>query len=369
MSERFRGRLPDRDRLDPPAQAAGGDGGRAVLRHLRAGAGRDAGTEGAGGRARRAARGPRRRSRSPRCRAPGADRGPGTAGRRVTLSWPLATPRPVACRTCVATVAGNLFELQQFSGLRCSTCACRRPSPPPIPARASAIDGTRAPGGRRRPAADRHHRQAQRRALARRHRRRWSTRSAPAASTSSRTTNCRPTARLPVRGPRPRGDARSIDHHADRTGKKVMFAFNLTGELDEMRRRHDLVLDARRHLRHGEPQFGRARRHDRAAPARAAADPRAPQRLGLSVAPPAARLVDYRRLAEALAARRAPTTCTSTGCATSSARADDSVIASARALLTPMFARQALHRHAGLLLRPVGGAGARTPTPRSASPT
>ena len=37
---------------------------------------------------------------------------------------------------------------------------------------------------------------------------------------------------------------------------------------------------------------------------------------------------------------------------------DDSVIASARACLTPMFDGQALHRDAGLLLRPVGGAGA-----------
>ena len=33
-----------------------------------------------------------------------------------------------------------------------------------------------------------------------------------------------------------------IDRHADRLGRKVMFAFNLTGDLDEMRRRHDHVL-------------------------------------------------------------------------------------------------------------------------------
>ena len=32
--------------------------------------------------------------------------------------------------------------------------------------------------------------------------------------------------------------------HAERTGKMVMFAFNLTGEIDEMRRRHDLVVEA-----------------------------------------------------------------------------------------------------------------------------
>jgi ribulose-bisphosphate carboxylase large chain len=35
---------------------------------------------------------------------------------------------------------------------------------------------------------------------------------------------------------------RVIRNHADRTGKKVMFAFNLTGEVDEMLRRHDTVL-------------------------------------------------------------------------------------------------------------------------------
>jgi len=34
-----------------------------------------------------------------------------------------------------------------------------------------------------------------------------------------------------------------INDHADRTGKKVMYAFNLTGELEQMRRRHDLVRD------------------------------------------------------------------------------------------------------------------------------
>ncbi|MBM3337037.1 MAG: ribulose 1,5-bisphosphate carboxylase, partial [Betaproteobacteria bacterium] len=32
-----------------------------------------------------------------------------------------------------------------------------------------------------------------------------------------------------------------INRHAERSGKKVMYAFNLTGELDEMKCRHDLV--------------------------------------------------------------------------------------------------------------------------------
>ena len=37
---------------------------------------------------------------------------------------------------------------------------------------------------------------------------------------------------------------RVIEQHADKTGKKVMFAFNVTGEVDQMRRRHDEVLAA-----------------------------------------------------------------------------------------------------------------------------
>nr|WP_256439167.1 RuBisCO large subunit C-terminal-like domain-containing protein [Rubellimicrobium arenae] len=40
---------------------------------------------------------------------------------------------------------------------------------------------------------------------------------------------------------RVRAVMRVIRDHADRTGKRVMFAFNLTGEVDEMRARHDLV--------------------------------------------------------------------------------------------------------------------------------
>lgn len=35
-----------------------------------------------------------------------------------------------------------------------------------------------------------------------------------------------------------------INRHEDRTGKKVMYAFNVTGTVDEMRRRHDIVRDA-----------------------------------------------------------------------------------------------------------------------------
>ena len=41
---------------------------------------------------------------------------------------------------------------------------------------------------------------------------------------------------------RVRAVMRVINEHSDRTGKKVMYAFNLTGEIDEMKRRHDTVL-------------------------------------------------------------------------------------------------------------------------------
>ncbi|MDI4644698.1 ribulose-bisphosphate carboxylase large subunit family protein [Cohnella hashimotonis] len=35
-----------------------------------------------------------------------------------------------------------------------------------------------------------------------------------------------------------------IERVADRTGRKTMYAFNITGDIDELRRRHDLVLEA-----------------------------------------------------------------------------------------------------------------------------
>ncbi|GAB4451230.1 MAG: ribulose-bisphosphate carboxylase large subunit family protein [Armatimonadaceae bacterium] len=37
---------------------------------------------------------------------------------------------------------------------------------------------------------------------------------------------------------------RVLNDHADRTGKKVMYAFNITDDLDKMRRHHDTVLEA-----------------------------------------------------------------------------------------------------------------------------
>ena len=36
---------------------------------------------------------------------------------------------------------------------------------------------------------------------------------------------------------------KAINHYADRTGKKPMYAFNVSGGIDEMKRKHDLVLE------------------------------------------------------------------------------------------------------------------------------
>lgn len=37
---------------------------------------------------------------------------------------------------------------------------------------------------------------------------------------------------------------REVNRAADRTGRKLMYAFNITGDIDELRRGHDLVRDA-----------------------------------------------------------------------------------------------------------------------------
>ena len=62
----------------------------------------------------------------------------------------------------------------------------------------------------------------------------WSPGFVPRASTSSRMTSCRRMARAVMA---------VINAHAERTGKRVMYAFNPTGEVDEMRTHHDLVVE------------------------------------------------------------------------------------------------------------------------------
>ena len=158
---------------------------------------------------------------------------------RTTLSWPLdniGTSLP----NLMATVAGNLFELRQFSGMR--LLDLRLPE-----AFASAYPGPKfGVGGTRRLAG------VEGRPLI-------GTIVKPSVGFSpEQTANlvsllCEAGIdfikddELQSDGPSCPFDRRAsavmrvINDHAERSGRKVMFAFNLTGEIDQMRRRHDLV--------------------------------------------------------------------------------------------------------------------------------
>lgn len=171
-----------------------------------------------------------------------ADRGQGYRRARVTLSWPLDTIGP-SLPNLMSTVAGNLFELNPFSGLRITDI--RLP-----PAFAAAHPGPRfgVAGTRRLTGV------AEGPVIG--------TIVKPSVGLSPEGTadlvgtlaeagiDFVKDDELQADGPacpfadRVRAVMRVINDDADRTGKKVMFAFNLTGEVDEMRRRHDLVRDA-----------------------------------------------------------------------------------------------------------------------------
>ncbi len=173
---------------------------------------------------------------------PGDDEDGAIRTARVTLSWPLDNLGP-SLPNLVATIAGNLFELSQFSGLR--LLDMRLPD-----AFADAYDGPRfgVAGTRALAGVD----------------------DGPLIGTIVKpSVGLSPQAtadlvrtlaeagidfikddELQADGPHCPFDERVpavmrvINDHAERTGKTVMFAFNLTGELDQMRRRHDLVAEA-----------------------------------------------------------------------------------------------------------------------------
>ncbi|MCE9683464.1 ribulose-bisphosphate carboxylase large subunit family protein [Halomonas alkalisoli] len=159
----------------------------------------------------------------------------------VRLSWPLANMGP-SLPNLLATVAGNLFELQQFSGLRLLDVSMPDAFAKAYPGPAFGIEGTRR--------------------LTNVHARPLiGTIIKPSVGLSPAQTA--DTVRelveagidfikddeLQADGPhcpfaeRARAVMQVINAHAERTGKKVMYAFNVTGEIDEMRARHDLVRD------------------------------------------------------------------------------------------------------------------------------
>jgi ribulose-bisphosphate carboxylase large chain len=160
----------------------------------------------------------------------------------VTLSWPMESIGP-SLQNLMATVAGNLFELKQLSGIRLKSISLPSTFVAAHPGPAFGIDGTRRLAGVERlpligtiikPSIG-------------------LTPEATAASVKrlvdagidfikddelqSDGAFCPFEARV---------DAvmRVINEAADRTGRKPMFAFNLSGDIDEMRRRHDAVLKA-----------------------------------------------------------------------------------------------------------------------------
>lgn len=158
---------------------------------------------------------------------------------KVTLSWPLANIGP-SLTTLMATVAGNLFELRQFSGLRILDIRLPDAFGSAYPGPKFGIAGTRLLS---------------------------CVSEGPLIGTIIKPSvgfNADETAslvktlaeagidfikddELQCDGPacpfndRAHAVMRVIHDHAEKTGKKVMFAFNISGEVEEMRRRHDLV--------------------------------------------------------------------------------------------------------------------------------
>ena len=159
---------------------------------------------------------------------------------RATLSWPMANLGP-SLPNLLATVGGNLFELRQFTGLRVEDIRLPQAFADRYAGPRFGIEGTRRLAG------------VERRPLI-------GTIIKPSVGFGPEETATLVAQlceggidfikddELQADGPhcpfddRVRAVMRVINAHADRTGKKVMYAFNLTGEMDEMRHRHDLLV-------------------------------------------------------------------------------------------------------------------------------
>jgi ribulose-bisphosphate carboxylase large chain len=158
---------------------------------------------------------------------------------RVTLSWPIANFGP-SLSNLMATVAGNLFELRQLSGLKLLDIRLPVAFATANPGPQFGIEGTRRLAG------------VQGRPLI-------GTIVKPSVGLDPQQTAelARALAdadidfikddELQADGPhcpfaeRARAVLQALDLVAQRKGRKAMFAFNITGDLDEMRYRHDLV--------------------------------------------------------------------------------------------------------------------------------
>jgi ribulose-bisphosphate carboxylase large chain len=166
---------------------------------------------------------------------------PGDLRRAVaTLSWPIENLGP-SLPNLLATVAGNLFELRQFTGLRIEDIRLPRVFADAYPGPRFGIEGTRRLAGV-------HERPLIGTII------KPSVGLGPEETASLVRTLCEggidfiKDDELQSDGPhcpfdaRVRAVMRVINVHAEHTGRKVMYAFNLTGDLDQMRHRHDLLL-------------------------------------------------------------------------------------------------------------------------------
>lgn len=157
----------------------------------------------------------------------------------LRLSWPIATVG-TSLTNVLATVAGNLFELREVAGLKLLNLSLPEEFALSCPGPAYGISGTRKIAGIHdgpligtiiKPSVG-----------------------LTAEETAQLVTElCRggidfiKDDELQADGPRCPFDDRVravldvIERHAETTGKRVIYAANLTGEIDEMRRRHDLV--------------------------------------------------------------------------------------------------------------------------------
>ena len=165
---------------------------------------------------------------------------PGGSSAVVTIEWPLDNIGP-SLPNLMATVAGNLFELRALDGLRVLDIRLPRAFADAYDGPRFSVSGTRALAG-----VD----------------------SDPLIGTIVKPSIALTTDEtaalvkelceagidfikddeLQSDGPessfseRAHGVMAVINDHADRTGKKVMYAFNITGDLDQMMTRHELVV-------------------------------------------------------------------------------------------------------------------------------
>ena len=179
---------------------------------------------------------------SPSLPSAGTHLEPGTRMRRahVTLSWPLDTLGP-SLPNLLATVAGNLFELKPVTGLRLLDIRLPSEFGAAYPGPRFGVAGTRQLAGvEGRPMIGTIIKP--------------SVGLGPVETADLVDELCRAGIdfikddELQSDGPACPFDRRVeevmgvINDHAQRSGRKVMYAFNLTGDLDQMRRRHDTLL-------------------------------------------------------------------------------------------------------------------------------